>query len=154
MKENLIYESDRPIVFYLWIIASVLILFNLSYKLRFDLGTVVSSGLISLAIFLVFCRKACRIYVFSNRIYIKYIFFWNINQNIKFDEIVQFDFKKGMFDFSASFENTYHFKLICYDTFYFKLRTREVKIDVNTRIGGFNKAMKTMNETMLRITKK
>lgn len=146
MIEKVLYRTKRPILFYAWIIITLGTLVTFIFKLGFISSTIFTSGIISGILYYLLCRKSCKVYVYEGKMEICYTFFWDQKKEISFDDIIELDYKKGFFDFSAPFENTYHFKLICYDTFFIKLKTKSIQININTRMGGFNHLKRILTE--------
>lgn len=138
MNNKKLYQSKISIIFYVWVVLSLVIIITFLLKSGIRLNSLIFSGLIDVITYYLLCRNLCRIFIYNDKFKVCYAFFGNQSIEIRFEEIVELDYKKGFFDFTAPFDNTYHFKLICYDTLFLKLKARDIQININSRFGAFN----------------
>lgn len=119
IKEELLFRSKPPLIFYIWIILSFLAFIIIF--LEAGINNLIIMALFSVFFYYLFCRSSCTIQVYKERFKICYLL-WKEDREIKFKEIIKTDYKKGFYDFRAPVENTYHFRLICYDTLFLNLK--------------------------------
>lgn len=150
-RGDLFLLSRFPYVLYIWVITTISILAFTTFFLGSPFKNIFTLILITAGSYYLFCRKSCTIQVYEDKFRIHYFLTKNIKE-VKFIDIVKMDYKKGFYDFSAPVKNTYHFKLICYDTLFLELKTGNVQLDINTRIGGFNKIKEIIREKIREIS--
>lgn len=144
-SELLIYRSRLPIIFYIWIILALTSLAFIIIILKADNNNLTLWAIVSLSLYYILCRKSCIIYVYDDKFKIQYLSLYDAIE-FKFDDIVEMDYKKGFYDFRAPIESTYHFKMICFDTLFLELKTGKIKLNINTRLGGFNQLKDTIRK--------
>lgn len=142
-KEPL-FITQYPIVLYVWMALSMIIFFLLLIMTRPSVGNFLTWLLLVIILYYLLCRASCSILIYEDEFIVKKIL--GDNLIIKFEDIIKIDYKKGFFDFRAPIDNTYHFKLICFDTLFLSLKTNNLKININTRASGFDKLLSTILE--------
>lgn len=146
-KQNLLFFSPFPIVLYIWLTTSLIMFAFVIFYLRGSINYFPTLCIISFILYYLFCRKSCKIQVYEDKFIIHQLF-WNEGIEIKFCDIIKMDYKKGFFDFKAPIDNTYHFKLICFDSFFLELKSGNIQLNINTRLGGFNKLKNTISKKL------
>lgn len=136
INRKVLFVSQFPLIFYIWLgfaLTIILLLFIISESSDNRIITwLILTGLL----YYILCRASCKIIIYEDEFIIKKIF--GDFLRIRFEDLTSIDYKKGFFDFTAPINHSSHFKLICYDTLFVKLKTKNVKIDVNTRRNGFD----------------
>ncbi len=127
-----------PLILYVWglfsVVFAVLVLVRDGFSIDVMMILLVVIGIT----FFLTNRYACRVEIYDDRFVIRYFVFWNSSIDIFFKDIISVDYKKGFFDFKAYLDNTYSFKLICYDTLILVIDSKRNEIHINTRFGGFD----------------
>lgn len=147
VKEELLFRSKLPLVLYIWIILSFLLLACIIIFLKSGINNLIIMPLFSILSYYLFCRSSCTIQVYKERFKIRYLL-WKEDREIKFEEIIKMDYKKGFYDFRAPVENKYHFKLICYDTLFLNLQRGNIQVNINSRLGSFNKLREIVSSSI------
>lgn len=140
--------SKKPIIIYIWIITTFLLFcILLLNKEGIETITFIITTYI-LVFYYVFARYSCKITLGELKLYIRYTLPIHANVEIELTSIKSFDYKRGFLDFSASFDKSHHFKIIFFDTLYVTNEQGTKIINILTRVGGFKKVVKLLEENL------
>lgn len=145
-------KTGLPLNLFLVILVTVLFVF---FLIPANLGKVIFyAAFVFLFLYILLSRYAGTIEITNNELHIRYLFPWNKNVFIKIDTITDVKYQKGFYDLFAdkTMGGAFVFPLYCYDKIicnrYGMNSIEEIDININTRIFGFDKAIKYLRDVL------
>lgn len=142
-------KTRVPIMLVLWLFITVILFLFLLINEMVLWGVCFYVGIISGLYYFIFCRYSCTIKVIEKKLQINYLVFWLKNKDINLTEVINYNYRKGFYDFFSEKPQSEYYNIICYDSLIINLiNGKKIEINLNTRIGDFGKIRNILNKTI------